>query len=51
MIITEIEESNNSNILQWCLRNNANLKEDPLMLDFINDEFMYLVTIEDVNFF
>ena len=51
MIITEIEESNNSNILQWCLRNNANLKEDPLMLDFINDEFMYLITIEDVNFF
>lgn len=51
MIITEIEENTNSNILQWCLKNEANLKEDHLMLDFINDEFNYLITIEDVNFF
>lgn len=51
MIITEIEESNKSNILQWCLKNNADLKNDPLMLDFINDDLLYLITIEDVNFF
>lgn len=50
MIITDIKESNSSNILKWALSNEADIKNDLSLLNFINDEMEYLVCIDDINF-
>lgn len=50
MFISDIQESNSSNILKWALSNNAQILTDIALIDIINDEMKYLVTIEDVNF-
>lgn len=50
MIITDIKESNSSNILKWALSNEADIKNDLSLLNFINDEMEYLVYIDDINF-
>ena len=50
MYFSDIAESNQSNILNWALMNKANIVNDIALIDLINDEMKYLITIEDVNF-
>lgn len=50
MYLNDITESNQSNILNWALMNKANIIGDISLIDLINDEMKYLITIEDVNF-
>lgn len=49
--ISNIKESGASNILNWAISKNANIKEDTALMSLINDETFYLITLEDVNFF
>lgn len=50
MIITDIKESNTSNILKWALSNEADIKNDLSLMSFINDEMEYLVYIDDIDY-
>lgn len=51
MKVTKIVESGTNNLLQWAIRNNANIKNNLPLASLINDELVYLATIEDVNFY
>lgn len=51
MYITEIRESGASNILMWALANGANINGDNQLIQLINDELFYLVTLTNVNQF
>ena len=53
MNVTEIREAGSSNVLQWAMKNGAEIWNEhnmPLHA-FINDETFYLVTLSDLNFF
>jgi len=51
MTIIGIKENYVSNILTWAIANGADIKDDPPLVELINRELHYLVTIVDVNLF
>ena len=50
MYFSDIIEANESNILNWAIMNKAKIISDLPLIDLINDEMKYLITIEEVNF-
>lgn len=51
MKITNIAESTHSNVLNWAIKNGADIKSEQQLQTIINDELFYIVTITNVNFF
>lgn len=51
MKVTEIKESGSNNVLMWALRNDADIKSDVPLINIIDDEIHYIVTLSGVNMF
>lgn len=49
MKVTEIKESGSNNVLMWALHNNADIKSDIPLINIIDDEMHYIVTLSGVN--
>ena len=49
MKVTEIKESGSNNVLMWALHNSADIKSDIPLINIIDDEMHYIVTLSGVN--